>query len=130
MTKFKRSISTLLACTMLLSSLPMNAQAGIVGTEETLAPRLEASLGDRARVDGFLAREDVQQALLSNGISPQAAAERVKAMSDAEVAELAGQVDQAPAGGLIGAIVFVFLVLLLTDILGLTKVFPFTRSVR
>jgi hypothetical protein len=39
--------------------------------------------------------------------------------------------DKAPAGGgIIGAIVLVFLVLLLTDILGFTKVFPFTRSVR
>ncbi|WP_367187996.1 PA2779 family protein, partial [Sulfuricurvum sp. RIFOXYD12_FULL_44_77] len=33
-------------------------------------------------------------------------------------------------GSIIGAIVFIFIVLLITDILGLTKVFNFTRSVR
>lgn len=128
MTAFKRFTSTFLAGVMLLASLPMNAQAGIVTTEEALTVSLVSS--DRARVDGFLARDDVHQALLANGITPQAAMDRVKAMSDAEVAELAGQVDQAPAGGLIGTIVFVFLVLLVTDILGLTKIFPFTRSAR
>ena len=39
--------------------------------------------------------------------------------------------DALPAGGdLIGAALIVFLVLLATDIMGYTKVFPFTRSVR
>jgi len=43
---------------------------------------------------------------------------------------MASQIENAPAGGIIGAIVLVFLVLLLTDILGFTKIFPFTRSIR
>ena len=44
---------------------------------------------------------------------------------------MADQIENAPAGsGIIGAIVLIFLVLLVTDILGFTKVFPFTRSVR
>ena len=30
----------------------------------------------------------------------------------------------------LGVIVFIFVLLLITDILGLTKIFPFTRSVR
>ena len=49
---------------------------------------------------------------------------------NAYAARLAGQIDQAPAGGIIGVILFVFFVLLVTDILGFTKVFPFTRSIR
>jgi len=69
--------------------------------------------------------------MVAQGIDGAAAADRVKAMSDAEVAQLANRVDQAPAGGEILGILFtVFIVLLITDILGLTKVFPFTRSVR
>ena len=115
---------------MVLASLPVNAQAGIVGTDELWVSHQGAGLANRAKVDSYLAREDVKQALLSNGVTAQAASERVNALSDAEIAGLAGQVDQAPAGGIIGAVVFVFLVLLVTDILGLTKVFPFTRSVR
>jgi hypothetical protein len=56
----------------------------------------------------------------------------VAALSDDEAAALAQQVDALPAGGdgLVGALVLIFVVLLVTDILGLTKVYPFTRSVR
>lgn len=57
--------------------------------------------------------------------------ERVQAMSNAEVAQLAGRLDQTPAGGdVLGVLLTIFIVLLVTDIVGLTKVFPFTRSVR
>jgi hypothetical protein len=69
--------------------------------------------------------------MLGQGVSSQAALERVAAMSDSEVAQLAGRIDQAPAGGdVLGILFTVFIVLLVTDIMGLTKVFPFTRSVR
>jgi hypothetical protein len=56
----------------------------------------------------------------------------VAALTDAEAAQLADQIDQAPAGAsdILGVLVFIFVLLLVTDILGLTKVFPFTRSVR
>ena len=57
---------------------------------------------------------------------------RVDALSDEEVLQLAARLDSLPAGGdgFIGALVFVFLVLLITDIIGLTKVFPFTRPIK
>ena len=47
------------------------------------------------------------------------------------LAQLAGRIDTLPAGGeILGAIVLIFLVLLLTDILGFTKVFPFTKPIK
>jgi len=56
----------------------------------------------------------------------------VAALSDDEVGKLAANIDALPAGGadIIGAILLVFIVLLITDILGFTKIFPFTRPVR
>jgi hypothetical protein len=85
----------------------------------------------RDRVNTFLMREDVRKGLQIQGLSADAALERVKNLSDPEVAQLAGRIDQAPAGGdILGLLFTVFIVLLVTDILGLTKVFPFTRSVR
>ena len=56
-----------------------------------------------------------------------------RAMVESQVGSiqrLAGEIDKAPAGGIIEVILFVFFVLLVTDILGFTKVFPFTRSIR
>ena len=74
----------------------------------------------------------VVAALQARGVDPAAARARVAALGDAEAAYLAQQIDLAPAGGdsLLGVLVFIFVLLLVTDILGLTKVFPFTKSVR
>jgi hypothetical protein len=126
---FNRVIaSTLIAATTLMG-LPLQAQAAMVTTEEALAS--PATALQRERVATFLARDDVRQALHSHGVTGDAATARVQAMTDAEVAQLAGQMDQLPAGGDILGIMFtIFIILLITDILGLTKVFPFTRSVR
>jgi hypothetical protein len=78
------------------------------------------------------AREQIAVLLQAHGVSAPEATARVAALSDQEAAELAARIDRLPAGGtgIIEAILVVFLVLLLTDILGFTKVFPFTRQAR
>lgn len=128
MNQFKRLTASLLIVSTTLLGTPMMAQAGMVTTTEAMTA--QAPDVNRDKVAAFLAREDVRTALESHGVNGDLAADRVKAMSDAEVSQLASRVDQAPAGGILGLIFTVFVVLLVTDILGLTKVFPFTRSVR
>jgi len=132
MKSLKKFVSTSMIVCLTTAGLPFSAQARIVATEEITAPAAVSTLGDsRASVNQFLARDDVRQAMLGQGVTAQAALERVAAMSDGEVAQLAGRIDQAPAGGdVLGILFTVFIVLLITDIMGLTKVFPFTRSVR
>ena len=104
-------------------------------TETVEGARTIEALGlqDR-RIDigeGDIDYADVRKALQEQGVNGDAAVERVKAMSDTEVAQLAGRIDQAPAGGdILGILFTIFIVLLVTDIMGLTKVFPFTRSIR
>lgn len=125
----QRLLLLVLVPALTLVTLPVRAQSGLISTEEvvTLAEVQVA----RDKVAGFLARDDVRHALEGHGVSSQEAAERVRAMSDAEVAHLAHRVDQLPAGGdVLGLVFAVFVILLVTDILGFTKVFPFTRSVR
>ena len=129
MNKFKRLLASCLIFSITAAGIPLSAQASIIGTDAITATGVAAS--NRDKVNTYLARDDVRQAMQTQGVSPQAALERVNAMSDVEVAQLAGRVDQAPAGGeILGLIFTVFIVLLVTDILGLTKVYPFTRSVR
>jgi hypothetical protein len=132
MKTFKKFVSASLIVCITAAGLPFSAQARIVATEEITAPAVASTLSDsRATVNQFLARDEVRQAMLGQGVSAQAALERVAAMSDSEIAQLAGRIDQAPAGGeVLGLLFTVFIVLLITDIMGLTKVFPFTRSVR
>ena len=120
---------TLLMPCLMFAGMPQDARASIVSTEQAM----DASAGqsDRAKLMSFLSRADVQASLQSQGLSAADAMDRVHALSDAEVAQLSSRVDSAPAGaGVVGVLFTVFLVLLVTDIMGLTKVFPFTRSVR
>lgn len=129
MTQFKKSIATALILAMPLVTLPQMAQAAMVSTEQSINTQDLAA--NRAKVETFFARADVQEGLKNQGVEPALALERVNAMSDAEVAQLAGRIDKAPAGGdILGVLFTVFIILLITDILGLTKVFPFTRSIR
>ncbi len=110
-------------------SLSLPAHASLMSAEDTLPVHQSA---ERTHVMNFLARSDVEKAIAQQGVDIAQVKQRVAAMSDDEVAELSGKIDQLPAAGsdILGVALFVFVLLLITDILGLTKVFPFTRSVR
>lgn len=126
--------SRLLIISMLSMSIWMpGAQATLITTDQVAGN--QTSQQDRERVRAFFDRADVQAQLQARGVSSESAKARVDSMTDNEIASINGHLDTLPAGGdvlggLVGAVVFVFVVLLITDILGLTKVFSFTRSVR
>lgn len=129
-----RFISPILIISMLSMSIWVpNAQATLITTEQIAGH--QTAQQDRERVRAFFDREDVKAQLQARGVSSEAAKARVDALTDNEVASIAGHIDSLPAGGdvfggLIGALVFIFIVLLITDILGLTKVFSFTKTIR
>jgi hypothetical protein len=118
----RRFVASLLIVSL---AVPIPAQAALVATESALGSQHE-------RIAQLLDRADVQAQLQAYGVSAADVKARVGALSDAEAAELAARIDELPAGGvgILGAILIVFLVLLITDILGLTKVFPFTRQMK
>jgi len=106
-------------------SAPLPALAGIVSTDTVVAG------AERERLAGMLDRSEVRERLRALGVDPANAKARVAALSDAEAAQLAAQLDELPAGGdILVAAVLIFLVLLVTDMMGYTKIFPFTRSAR
>ncbi len=113
---------------LLATTVPAPAQARIVTTEEALA---SSPAADRAALDAWLAREDVRARLEALGVDAAQARERVQALDDQQARDLAARLDEMPAGaGVVGAVVTIFIVLLITDILGFTRVFPFTRPIR
>lgn len=125
----RRTIASALIVSTALLGAPLSAQAGIVSSAEVLAS--QAPNDARIQINAALAREDVRAGLAQRGVSLEQAQARVQALSDDEAAALAGRIDQAPAGGdILGVAFTLFIILLITDILGLTKVFPFTRAVR
>ncbi len=111
-------------------SLP-TAHAGMVTTESVL--NAEQAPQNRARVRDFMQRDDVRAYLEHQGVAPSDALARVDRLTDDEVASIAGRIDQLPAGAslggdLLGVALVVFIILLITDILGLTDVFPFVNK--
>jgi hypothetical protein len=92
----------------------------------------DAAEHERDKVSAFVQRQDVRQQMIALGVDPAEAVARVASLSDPEIRQIAGQIDSLPAGqgvlvALIGAAVFIFVVLLITDLLGLTDVFPFVN---
>lgn len=118
---------------VLVSSQSVMAKPALIPTIEIVE---ESSLSlEKDKIVRFLEQKHVQEELIKRGIAPHEAITRVASLSRSEVKLLASEIENAPAGGdgigtLVGAAVFIFVVLLITDILGLTKVFSFTRSVR
>jgi cytochrome c553 len=107
------------------------AHAAMVSTDEILKQNQQNL--DRERLDMFLDRSDVRKQLEAWGVNGEEAKAWVDSLTDQEIVEIAAQIDQMPAGGsalgtLVGAALIAFLVLLITDILGYTDIFPFIKG--
>ncbi|MDH3231750.1 MAG: PA2779 family protein [Alphaproteobacteria bacterium] len=130
--RYSRFVALPLAALMMAVSMPIGvAQAALVGTDQVIDKSEVAA--DRARVAAFLAREDVRRELQAMGVNPDEATARVTGLTDAEVQKMAARIDTLPAGqgvaeALIGAALLIFIVLLVTDLMGVTDVFPFVKG--
>ena len=118
--RFCRQLAGPMALVVALTSMPLgNLQARMVTTDEILAENYGAINGDHAgiaerereRLAAFVAREDVRSQLESFGVPPEEAAARIAALSNSEVIQVAGHIDEEPAGQ--GAVVLILVVVLL-----------------
>ena len=126
------SIRRLLAAMLMVSTsaLPLSGTAGaaMVPTTEAAIPSGSNADAARARLAAVLARPDLSVQLRGLGLSPEEAARRVAALDDGAAVDAAADLDRIPAGaGPLGVAVFILAVLIITDAIGLTRVFPFTR---
>lgn len=132
--RLARPLGLILAIHLFLVSGPHAvATAALVATESAADPGRVAEA--REAVRRLMAREDIVSGLARLGVDPEEAAARAASLSDAEALTLARAAESLPAGGnpvaiIVGAVLIVFLVLLITDILGYTDVFPFTKRHR
>jgi hypothetical protein len=88
----------------------------MIGTDATLhSTRAQQARDD---INSLLLREDVQNALMVQGIDPLEAKARIDSLSDAEVIRIANEIDKLPAGG--GGAGFIFLIVVfITAVVGL-----------
>ncbi|HID66689.1 MAG TPA: hypothetical protein EYP31_00035 [Roseibacterium sp.] len=105
------------------------AYAGIVSTESLLAQ--EQIAVDKSRLQTLLERQGVQNQLAKLGVNAANIEKRVANLTPSEVALLNDQLADIPAGGDgLGLIVLIFVIFVITDVIGATDIFPFVHPVR
>ena len=120
--------------TILMLSITIPYQSVLAAMIETEA-MLDSTGAQQARddINSLLLREDVQNALMAQGINPIEAKARIDSLSDAEVIRIADEINKLPAGAggsavsfpawysavAIGAVVLIFV-----GIVWLAKTFP------
>jgi hypothetical protein len=127
----KRSFACMLAFSLAQVSPVSIAHSTLITTGEIVA----GSLGEgfkNGHVSSLLDLPEIQSELIKRGVSIEEARMRVAALTEEEARALAERIDALPAGAadVLGVLLVAFIVLLITDILGYTKVFSFTRPMK
>jgi Na+-transporting NADH:ubiquinone oxidoreductase subunit NqrD len=128
------NISKLVLSLVLSITLLTQASWAQMASTEALFKQ-PVTVSSKEKVIQFTAREDVRKILGQMDVDPKMIEARVASMTDEEASQIANEIETLPAGSdaigsIVGAAVFVFVVLLITDLLGFTKVFGFTKTIR
>ncbi len=129
MHKFQRPLAWVLSVLLVLMPV-MSAQAAILDTDTLITTtRSQQSI---TGLQQLLGREDAQQQLLALGVSPDQVSERVASLSDSELARINQGIDTLNAGGdsVLGILLVIFIVFVITDVLGATNIFPFIHPIK
>ena len=124
---YKKSLS-LASLLVFFAMQMMPLQAAMLSTTDislTLAGQVSVE-----RLLGELERPQLQMKLVAMGVDPAQAEDRLRRMTDSELQALAANFDSAPAGGSAGGILLtLFIVFVVTDMLGATDIFPFVKKI-
>lgn len=129
MMKFmQRPLAWLLSAMLVLMPM-MSAQAAMIGTDQIIN-QTDSSL-TQEKLQQFLDQEAAQQQLLSLGVSPDWIEGRVKKLTDRELARINQGIDKLNAGGdVLGVLLIIFIVFVITDVIGATNIFSFIHPVK
>ena len=127
MKTWQRVLGAVLALNLFFSTTAP-VQAAMLGNP-AIVQEARAEL-DRTALRELLSRDAARAQLQALGVSPEAVDARVAAMTDAEVAQVNQHLAQMPAGGdILGLLLVLFIVFIITDMLGATDIFPFVHPI-
>lgn len=115
----------------MLAIMPiLPAQAAMIGNGEIINPA-QTAISD-GKLQQFLDREDTRQQLQDWGVSPESLQARINGLTDAELARINQEIDSLNAGGtsILGILLIIFIVFVITDVIGATNIFPFIHPVK
>ena len=128
-----RLIAAFMTALMFVIAGPYQAAVAAMIPTEVVTAAADAS-NARETIKNFIARQDVQSNFIAaKGINPDEAKARVASLTDAEALMVSKHIENMPAGGdtvgiVVVTLLVVFIILLITDLLGLTHVFPFVKK--
>ena len=124
MNKFKQGLATMIVAIVMIAGLPQSAHAGMVGTQGLLSQTL-------GQPDQQQARHVIETQLIALGVDSEMAKSRAASLSDQQVAEISTRLQDLPAGADAGGVILtLFIVFVITDIIGATDIFPFIHPVK
>ena len=109
----------------LLGTSNVNAEA--ISSDSVM--QTQAAHYNKQQLIDMVNRSDVQSKLVSLGVDSNQAIARINGMTDSEIAQLNDEINQAPAGGVVGAVLTVLAIIAILDLIGVTDVYPFIRPV-
>ena len=114
---------------ILLALMPMlPAQAAMIGNEQIVNQSLSVETRDSLRQ--LFEQDTARQQLQAWGVSPDQINTRINSLTDAELARINRQVGDLNAGGnVLGILLVIFIVFVITDVIGATDIFPFIHPV-
>jgi uncharacterized protein HemX len=122
----KKKNVVLVSCVALILTLGQ-ASAGVLSSEQVMLQQQHQF--SQQQVLAFVNTTEVQQKLVELGVDPEDAKQRIAGMTTAELDALNSQLNEMPAGGIVGTIVTVLVVIAVLDLLGVTDVYPFIRPI-
>jgi hypothetical protein len=125
-----RRRSTAIVLCILLALMPLlPVQAAMIGNHKIINHGLSHQTRDG--LQQLFEQETAQQKLQAWGVTPDQIKSRIDSLTDAEIARINQQVNDIQAGGdVLGILLVIFLVFVITDIIGATDVFPFINPAR
>ena len=128
MVSFNR-ILTLTLSLLLICGPISQAQAAIIANAQIIDQVQQVN--DKDALLQTINRVDVQEQLLSMGVTTSELESRINQMTQQEIAQLNQQINDLPAGGdILGIIVLIFIIFIITDVIGATDIFPFIHPVK
>jgi hypothetical protein len=127
MKPFNKYLSVLLA--IALTGMSVNNAGAAMVTNDILVGHAQQNSA-KAQLLQTISRSDVKEQLTGLGVSPADVENRINLMTYEEIAQLNQQIDELPAGGdVLGILLVIFIVFVITDVIGATDIFPFIHPV-
>jgi hypothetical protein len=122
--------STAIFLSILLALMPLlPAQAAMIGNEQIVSQSQSQQTHDS--LQQLFEQETARQQLQAWGVNPDQIKSRIDSLTDAELARFNQQVNNLQAGGdVLGILLVIFLVFIITDVIGATDIFPFIHPVK